>query len=110
MDGAELAGSRTSLDRLADPTPLTLTDALAMWRARDGREPAEFYYLLGERLLFGAGEPLVAYDVVSEALDRWPEHSRLRQLLALSLRRAPEPVRASGSWQCSSRMQWDSAR
>ena len=41
------------------------------------------------------GEPLLAYNAVQEALQRWPEHARLRQLQALALARSGDIQRAN---------------
>jgi class 3 adenylate cyclase len=41
------------------------------------------------------GEPLLAYNGLQEALARWPEHTRLRQLQALSLARSGDTARAN---------------
>jgi len=41
------------------------------------------------------GEPLLAFNVVQEALNEWPENTRLRQLLGLSLSRSGALRRAS---------------
>lgn len=41
------------------------------------------------------GEPLLAYNGVQEALERWPEHARLRQLQALALARSGDTRRAN---------------
>ena len=41
------------------------------------------------------GEPLLAFNIVREALEEWPENTRLRQLLGLSLSRSGALHRAS---------------
>src|SRR5260221_302391 len=41
------------------------------------------------------GEPLLAYNSLQEALARWPEHTRLRQLQALALARSGDTARAN---------------
>jgi len=41
------------------------------------------------------GEPLLAYNGLQDALQRWPEHTRLRQLQALSLARSGDTGRAN---------------
>jgi class 3 adenylate cyclase/tetratricopeptide (TPR) repeat protein len=43
----------------------------------------------------GQGEPLLAYDVVSDALAKWPEDIRLRQLQGLALARSGATERAN---------------
>lgn len=50
-----------------------------MWE----RDP-DFYHVYAERLR-GMGEPLLAYDVTSEGLRRWPVEVRLHRLEALTL-------------------------
>jgi tetratricopeptide (TPR) repeat protein len=47
-----------------------------------------------ERLL-RQGEPLLAYNVAETGLQRWPDHLRLRQLLALSLTRSGDSEKAN---------------
>lgn len=41
------------------------------------------------------GEPLLAYDVASEGLSRWPNDIRLRQLQGLALARSGAAARAN---------------
>src|SRR5258705_9829301 len=41
------------------------------------------------------GEPLLAYNILQDALARWPDHTRLRQLQALSLARSGDTARAN---------------
>jgi class 3 adenylate cyclase len=43
----------------------------------------------------GQDEPLLAYDVVSEGLAKWPDHIRLRQLQGLALARSGATQRAN---------------
>src|SRR5207302_6458652 len=40
-------------------------------------------------------EPLLAYDVISEGLTKWPDHVRLRQLQGLALARSGATQRAN---------------
>jgi len=54
----------------------------------------EVYMLLGERTL-RAGEPLLAYDVISRGLEHWPRNVRLRQLQGLALARSHATKRAN---------------
>jgi len=78
-----------TLQILGNPAALDLTSLLALWRDRSSGlwpETPEIYRVLGRQLL-ELGEPLLAYDVLSEGLKKWPEDIRLRQLLALSLAR-----------------------
>ncbi len=64
-----------------------LGDLLALWRGRRG-DPARlsppFHQRLGLQLL-AIGEPLLAFDVFSAGLERWPEDRPLRQLLGRAL-------------------------
>jgi hypothetical protein len=69
----------------------------ALWANRGpqtARGPAAAWRRLGERVL-RLGEPLLAYDVLREGLDRHPSDIRLRQLLALSLARSGAVRRAN---------------
>ena len=70
---------------------------MSIWRARDteqwSRSP-EIYRSLGERIL-RQGEPLLAYDVISEALAIWSDDVRLRQLQGLALARSGATERAN---------------
>ena len=70
--------------------PVALADLMAMWRSRDLEEwssSPKIYRLLGERIL-KQGEPLLAYDVVSEGVKNYPKDVRLRQLQGLALARS----------------------
>ena len=74
---------------------------LGLWRTRDtspARWPVEAYRLLGEKLL-PQGRPLLAYDVVRQGLQEFPEDVRLRQLQGLSLARSGAFERASAVLQ-----------
>lgn len=76
---------------------LTLTSVLALWNARSPEEWAytpEIYRHLGQRVL-KLGEPLLAYDILTEGLKNWPSDVRLQQLLALSLARSGATLRAN---------------
>ncbi|HEY0404555.1 MAG TPA: TRAFs-binding domain-containing protein [Pyrinomonadaceae bacterium] len=55
---------------------------------------SDFYSALGNRIL-KLGEPLFAYDVLSEGLNLWPRDVRLRQLQALALARSGVTQRAN---------------
>lgn len=76
-----------ALQHLEGAAALDLSSLVALWRARDvdfwSRTP-QLYRLLGARIL-RSGEPLVAYDVVTEGREHWPEDARLRQLQAHAL-------------------------
>lgn len=85
------------IQRLQDPTPLDLAALHEIWRKRSPKQWAstpEIHRVLGERIL-GVGEPLLAYDVLSEGLKLWPQDVRLRQLLALALARSGATHRAN---------------
>ena len=63
---------------------------LGLWqtlRSLGGEVAVSVYHNFGQHLL-RLGEPLLAYDVLSEGLLAWPQDTRLRQLLALALLRA----------------------
>ncbi|MDQ1559948.1 MAG: hypothetical protein QOD32_3008 [Pyrinomonadaceae bacterium] len=84
-------------ESLKQPGALALGDLLAIWQAHDPSRWAsspEVYRLLGARLL-KLGELLLAYDVVSEGLNPWPDDLRLRQLQALALTRLGATERAN---------------
>jgi class 3 adenylate cyclase len=70
---------------------------MTMWRLRDPQQwssSPEIYRLVGEKIL-KQGEPLLAYDVVSEGLKNSPKDVRLRQLQGLALARSGATERAS---------------
>lgn len=83
--------------------PDDLPGLLGLWQVRH-QDPArwsagpDLYRLLGERIL-GLGEPLLAYDVVSDGMELWPADVRLRQLQALALARSGASERANGLLQ-----------
>src|SRR5262249_37926938 len=75
---------------LSSPGALDLNSLLALWKERQAErwaETPEIYRQFGQRLL-SLGEPLLAYDVLSEGLTKRLEDVRMRQLLALSLARS----------------------
>lgn len=86
-----------ALDRLRDPAAIDAPSALSLWSVRDpeawARVP-DVYRLLGDRLV-KLGEPLMAFDVISEGLARFPGDVRLRQLHASALARSGATVRAN---------------
>jgi hypothetical protein len=84
--GARLIDATRALAKLGSAP---LNDLIKVWVGRDSvwSSSAENFSALGERLLH-TGDPLFAYDVVSEGLKHFPSHTRLRQLLGLSLARA----------------------
>ena len=70
---------------------------MSIWRAREPEEWSrshEIYRALAERIL-GQGEPLLAYDVLTEGLTQWPDDVRLRQLQGLALARSGATERAN---------------
>jgi class 3 adenylate cyclase/tetratricopeptide (TPR) repeat protein len=78
---------------------ISLSESISLWRARDiedwSRSP-EIYLSLAEKVL-AQGEFLLAYDVVSEALAKWPENVRFRQLQGLALARSGATERANAA-------------
>ena len=82
---------------LQDIAALNLAGLLALWQARnlDGRSGSiEWYRQLAERLR-ELGEPLLAYDLVSEGLELWSADVRLCQLQGLALADSGAPGRAN---------------
>ena len=76
---------------------LNLASLLALWHSRSSDEwanTAEIYRHLGQRVL-KLGEPLLAYDVLTEGLKTSPMDVRLQQLLALALARSGATLRAN---------------
>jgi class 3 adenylate cyclase/tetratricopeptide (TPR) repeat protein len=76
------------LQQAADPKA-GIAALVALWRGRDptlwSRTP-EIYTRVSDRLLM-LGSPIVAHEMLDEALERWPRHVRLRQLQGLALAR-----------------------
>jgi len=69
---------------------LNLSSAIATWQARDPdewKQNPELYRRLGRRVL-KLGEPLLAYDVLTEGLKAEPADVLLRQQLGLALARS----------------------
>ena len=85
------------MSRLRSPEELDLQTLLDVW-AFIGSEhyagSAKVYSLLSNRIL-KAGEPLLAYDVITTGLKHWPENVRLRQLQGLALARSCATERAN---------------
>jgi class 3 adenylate cyclase/tetratricopeptide (TPR) repeat protein len=77
----------------------SLSESISIWRERDtedwSRSP-EIYRSLAEKIL-AQGEPLLAYDIVSEALAKWPHEVRFRQLQGLALARSGATERANAA-------------
>ncbi len=74
-----------------------LAGLMAIWRARDldeWKRSPQIYGALSESIL-QHGEPLLAYDVISEGLNVLPGDVRLRQLQGLSLARSGATDRAN---------------
>lgn len=97
-DAKQELGAQTSLSALlAAAVAGGLPALMALWQAHDPahwqREPALFR-TLGTRAL-KLGEPIFAYDVVSEGLQAWPADVRLRQLQAHALSRSGARTRAA---------------
>ena len=70
---------------------------MSIWRARDGKQWSQSldkYRLLAEAIL-QQGEPLLAFDVVTEGLSILPSDVRLRQLQGLALARSGATERAN---------------
>ncbi|OQB42791.1 MAG: RyR domain protein [Candidatus Latescibacteria bacterium ADurb.Bin168] len=81
---------------LAEARQLDMVALLSLWRSHGSKQSArrvEVYRLLAERML-SLGEPLAAYDVVSEGRALWPRDVRLRQLEALAYVRSQVTDRA----------------
>ena len=73
-----------------------LVELLGLWRSRDAelwRTRSDLYVSTADQML-RLGEPLLAYDILVEALKEWPVDIRLRQLQALALLRSGVPDRA----------------
>src|SRR4051812_13887684 len=74
-----------------------LTELIGIWAGRSCEQwsqAPQLYRGLTETIL-GHGEPLLAYDVVTEALTLWPSDIRLRQLQGLALSRSGATGRAN---------------
>ena len=85
------------LVRLNNPAPMSVVELRSIW---DSRIPGqwtgipELYAFLGKRIL-KLGEPLLAYDVLSEGRVTCPDDVRVKQLLALALARSGATYRAN---------------
>ena len=76
---------------------LNLSSLIAFWQARvpeDWAATAGIYRAVARRVL-KLGEPLVAYDILTEALKNKPADVELRQVLALALARSGATQRAN---------------
>ena len=77
----------------------SLSESISIWRERDKEDwsqSPEFYRSLAEKIL-AQGEPLLAYDIVSEARSKWPQDVRFRQLQGLALARSGATERANAA-------------
>ena len=93
--GAGTAKSTVSLgDEVAK---LNLSSVISLWHQHTPEEwsnSPDTYCNLGQRVL-KLGEPLLAYDILTEGLKSSPTDVRLRQLLALALARSGASSRAN---------------
>ncbi len=78
-----------ALNRLKESSEVNLATLISLQRETIKLSPQAppVYRALGEASL-KIGEPLMAYDVLSEGLKQWPNDLRLQQLLSLSLARS----------------------
>ena len=83
---SQLGSELQDLEASAAQSHVTLQ---RLWRERDADSWLDVrnYELLAKRIL-QIGEPLLAYDVAAEGVQRFPQHVVLRQLLALALTRS----------------------
>ncbi|HXT62119.1 MAG TPA: TRAFs-binding domain-containing protein, partial [Pyrinomonadaceae bacterium] len=94
------AGKKTAASEsaaLAQIDSLNLPAAIALWQSRvpdEWSETPEMYRRLARRVLKLA-EPLLAYDILSEALKETPKDVEFRQQLALALARSGATQRAN---------------
>lgn len=99
LDGAEggdLAQfhSAQSVDHISG---LNLLALIALWQSHtpeDWARTPEFYRRMGRRVL-KLGEPLLAYDILTEGLKAEPADVQMRQLLALALARSGATQRSN---------------
>lgn len=84
------------LQNLKESSELNLSSLLAIGRETIKIRPhsPDIYIVLGETIL-QLGEPLMAYDVITEGLKHWENNIRLKQLLALALARSGATLRAN---------------
>lgn len=94
-EGLEAGAAAAATLALIDA--VNLPSAIALWHSHDVEEWAatpELYQRLGRRVL-KLGEPLLAYDVLTEGLKSAPKDVELRQLVALALARSGAPQRSN---------------
>lgn len=93
-------GKSRELTNLADTVTiesLNLPGSIALWQSRDAEawtEASDLYHRLARRVL-KLGEPLLAYDILTEALKVDSADVQLRQMLALALARSGATQRAN---------------
>jgi class 3 adenylate cyclase len=79
IEGGELPAL---MDRLKEPGALSTEEMIAIWLGHDpvrwAKRP-QLYLLMGQRIL-RKGEPLLAYDILSEGLEAFPDVVYIRQL------------------------------
>ncbi len=81
--------------RLRQSPSLTLPEALAIWRARDERwQHSISLFRIFAQTVIRLGEPLLAYDIIREGLQRRPADLRLRELQGLALAKSGATERA----------------
>ena len=94
-DGKKIGSSDSATDPPIES--LNLLASIALWHSRvpeDWSENPNLYRRLGRRIL-KLGEPLLAYDVLSDALKEFPNNVEVRQQLALALARSGATQRAN---------------
>ncbi len=94
QNGSPISSHSQFLDQVGS---LNLSSLIALWHSHTPGEwsnTPEVYKQLGERVL-KLGEPLLAFDVLTEGLASSQTDVRLRQLLALSLARSGATQRAN---------------
>ena len=93
QNGSPIPSHSQFLDQIDS---LNLSSLIPLWRSHTPGEWSnlEVYKHLGQRVL-KLGEPLLAYDILTEGLASSQTDMRLRQLLALSLARSGATQRAN---------------
>jgi class 3 adenylate cyclase len=84
------------LKTIKESSEVNLSSLLAIKRETIKIRPhaPDIYIVLGETIL-QLGEPLMAYDILTEGLKHWENNVRLKQLLALALARSGATLRAN---------------
>lgn len=93
------ATQETLLRSLQNLSEMDLPSLFSLWQSHDPHEwsaDADTYLNLGLRIL-RAGEPLLAYDILTEGLKAWPKDVRLRQQQALALARSGATRKANAA-------------